>query len=196
MNKDMHNQQNDCGKSRRHSGRNCKVGTLLLSLLLLITVSIGGTLAYLVAKTDPVVNTFVPSKVETEVEENFDGKVKTDVNVKNIGDVDAYVRIKLVTYRVNNDGDRIGGTATIPSFTPGEGWVEKDGCYYYTNPVAPNQEPVANLVDSITLVEYDDADGGKQVIEVMAEGIQANPKTAVQEAWGVTVKSDGTLDLN
>lgn len=34
---------------------------------------------------------------------------------------------------------------------------------------------------------YTDADGGKQVIEVMAEAIQAEPARAVGEAWGVTI---------
>lgn len=34
---------------------------------------------------------------------------------------------------------------------------------------------------------YDDADGGKQVIEVMAEAIQSGPADAVGKSWGVSI---------
>lgn len=168
-----------------------KTATLLLSLLLLATVTVAGTLAYLTTRTEPVTNTFTPSEVKCSVTENFDGTAKSNVNVTNTGDTDAYIRVKLVTYRVNANGDHIGGTAEIPDFTPGEDWVEKDGYYYYTQPVAPNAKPATDLISSITLTgSYSDADGGKQVIEVMAEAIQfdgvaSNGNKAVVEAWGV-----------
>ena len=62
--------------------------------------------------------------------------------------------------------------------------------------MSPNATPETALIDQITLTRsYDDADGGKQVIEVMAEAIQSQPARAVQQAWGVTV-SDGTLSFN
>ena len=107
--------------------------------------------------------------------------------------------MKLVTYRVNSDGERIGGTAVIPNFTPGEGWFEKDGFYYYKSPVAPNKTPATNLIgnDGITLVEYTDADGGRQVIDVIAEAIQSVPASVVAENWDVTVDKDGvTIKAN
>ena len=87
------------------------------------------------------------------------------------------------------------GSQSIPSFTPGEGWFEKDGFYYYKNPVAPDATPVTDLIgkDGITLVEYNDADGGKQVIEVIAEAIQSVPTDVVKNKWNVTVNADGTI---
>ena len=178
----------------RRPGR--RAGTLLLSLLLLVTMTIGGTVAYLVATSGPAENTFTPSHVSCEVTEEFDGTVKSAVNVKNTGDTDAYIRVRLVTYRVNDENERIGGTAKIPTFEPGDGWVADGGYYYYTLPVAPGEEPAADLIDSITLVgSYEDADGGKQVIEVIAEAIQSAPDTAVENAWGVTV-TNGIITAN
>lgn len=181
-------------RGRRSSRR---AGTLLLSLLLLVTMTIGGTVAYLVARSRPAENTFTPSHVSCEVTEKFDGETKSEVNVENTGDTDAYIRVRLVTYRVNDKNERIGGTAGILNFTPGDGWVEHGGYYYYTLPVAPGKEPAADLIDSegITLVEYKDADGGKQVIEVIAEAIQSAPDTAVENAWGVTV-TNGIITAN
>lgn len=169
--------------------RNNKTGTLVLSLLLVVTLAISGTLAYLVTKSDPVENKFTPSHVACQVTEDFNGTIKSNVNVTNTGDTDAYIRVKLVSYRVNAQGQHIGGTAAVPSFTPGENWkLHTDGYYYYTLPVAPGEEPKADLIGSIDLTgSYDDADGGSQVIEVMAEAIQSGPAYAVGQSWGVSI---------
>ena len=175
--------------SRRRRRRNrSKTGTLLLSLLLIVTMAVGGTVAYLATHSGPIQNSFKPSFVDCEVMESFNGTTKSEVNVQNTRDTEAYIRVKLVTYRVNDDGQHIGGIATIPDFTPGENWKEFGGYYYYTLPVAPNAEPAADLIDSIALTgSYDDADGGKQVIEVMAEAIQSGPDYAVGQSWGVSI---------
>ena len=174
---------------RKSKKRNRKAGTLLLSLLLVVTALIGGTLAYLVTDTDPVHNNFTPSHVTCQVVEKFDGTNKSNVNVKNTGDTEAYIRVKLVSYRVNEQGQHIGGTAEIPPFQPGTNWVEYGGYYYYTLPVPSGGQPASDLIDSIALTgEYTDADGGKQVIEVMAEAIQSGPINAVGDSWGVTIK--------
>lgn len=176
---------------RRRKRRSKKTGMLFLSLLLVATMMVGGTVAWLSTKSAPITNTFLPSHVSCSVAEEFNGTTKSNVNVTNTGDIDAYIRVKLVTYRVNDEGDHIGGTAKIPPFTPGNGWVENGDYYYYTKPVAPGTKPADALISSITLTDpYDDADGGKPVIEVMAEAIQANGvaddgKKAVVKAWGV-----------
>lgn len=172
---------------RRRKRRSKKTGTLLFSLVLLLTMMVGGTLAYLTIQTNPVVNQFTPSQVSCSVKEDFDGTTKSNVNVTNTSDIPAYIRVKLVTYRVNDAGKHIGGTADLPTFTLGTGWVKHtDGYYYYTQPVAAGASPAANLTDSMTLTgAYNDADGGKQVIEVMAEAIQSVPASAVVSAWGV-----------
>ena len=172
-----------------HKGRG-RLAMMVLSIVLLLGVAIGGTIAWLSTKTTPVTNTFTPAEVTCKVEEDFDADTgeKTKVNVTNIGNIAVYIRVKLVTYRTNDAGQHIGGTAKLPQFTPGKNWVEKDGYYYYTLPVAPGKKPAANLADSMTLTgSYEDADGGKQALDVMAEAIQSAPEKAVGEAWGVTI---------
>ena len=183
------------GKNAAHGGAKRSL-VLVVSVLALVLAVAGGTLAWLVANSGPVTNTFTPAQVSCTVEEKFDGTTKKDVNVKNTSDIDAYLRVKLVTYRVNEADQHIGGTAAIPNFTPGEGWVEHDG-FYYSKPVAPDKTPAANLIDTITLTgSYNDADGGKQVIEVMAEAIQSQPETAVGEAWGVKIAPNSVTAYN
>lgn len=168
--------------------RRGRATAMLLATVMLFALAVGGTIAWLTDKDRPLVNTFDPSKVTCEVQEKFDGKVKSDVNVKNTGDIDAFIRVKLVTYRTNDAGQHIGGTAALPQFTLGANWVEYNGYYYYTLPVAPGDKPATKLTDSMTLTEsYDDADGGHQSIDVMAEAIQSVPAEAVGQAWGVSI---------
>ena len=178
--------------------RTGRLTTMVIATVLLLALAIGGTLAWLSTKGDPITNTFTPSKVTCEVTESFNGSTgeKSNVNVKNTGTINAFIRVKLVTYRTNNAGKHIGGTAEIPNFEPGEGWVKHDGYYYYTRPVAPGEKPEANLTDSMTLTgSYTDADGGKQAIDVMAEAIQSVPEGAVKAAWGngFSINADGSL---
>ena len=181
-------------RAKQRSRKNTRIITLLIALLLFSALAVGGTVAWLTANATPVENTFTPSHVACSVTEEFDGTTKSNVNVTNDSNIDAYIRVKLVTYRVNDAAQHIGGTATIPTFTPGAGWVKHtDGYYYYTSPVKPNEKPKADLINSITLTgSYNDADGGKQVIEVMAEAIQSQPPAAVGSSWGVSI-SEGSV---
>lgn len=182
-------------RKAHHTGR---LTAMVIATALLLALAISGTVAWLTTKDAPITNTFNPSKVACEVTESFNGTVKSSVNVKNTGDIDAYIRVKLVTYRTNEQGQHIGGTAEIPAFTPGAGWVAYNGYYYYTKPVAPNAQPEKALISSINLTEkYIDADGGKQAIDVMAEAIQSVPDAAVKAAWGegFSIADDGSLNV-
>ena len=181
-------------KRRQHRGRRAAV---IASVLLLLAPAAGGTVAWLSARTDAVTNTFLPSKVSCKVTEIFneDTGVKSAVNVVNTGDTDAYIRVRLVSYRTNEKGQHIGGVAALPEFALGENWVLLDGFYYYTLPVAPGAMPAANLTDRIELTgEYKDADGGRQAIDVMAEAIQSVPPEAMGQAWGVSITEGSVTD--
>ena len=182
---------------------------VILSFLLIFTVTVGGTLAYLSTQTNDVVNTFTPSHVDCKVEEVFENNVKSAIKVQNTSDIDAFIRVKLISYRVNDEGKQIGGLAVIDDFNLGVGWFEYDGFYYHKAPVAPNDsnpdtydDMTMNLLTddtSISLKSYEvtteDPDGGKQVIEVMAEAIQSKPNAAVEQAWKVTVDDNGNLAI-
>lgn len=176
--------------------RTGRVTAIVMATVLLLALAIGGTVAWLSTKDEPITNTFTPSKVACEVQEDFDKTtgVKTNVNVQNTGDTKAFIRVKLVTYRTNDKGQHIGGTAELPEFTLGGNWVPYGGYYYYTKPVEPNQMPAADLTKEMTLKgNYDDADGGHQAIDVMAEAIQSVPEAAVEAAWGLSIDTNGNL---
>ena len=186
--------------ARGRSLRTGRLTTMVIATVLLLALAIGGTLAWLSTKDAPIQNTFLPTNVTCKVTESFDRSngVKSNVNVKNTGTINAFIRVKLVTYRTNDQGQHIGGTASLPEFTLGANWVKYGDYYYYTKPVAPDQEPETNLADSMTLTgSYTDADGGKQAIDVMAEAIQSVPEAAVKAAWGAgfSINADGSLNV-
>ena len=186
--------------ARGRSLRTGRLTTMVIATVLLLALAIGGTLAWLSTKDAPIQNTFLPTNVTCKVTESFDRSngVKSNVNVKNTGTINAFIRVKLVTYRTNDQGQHIGGTASLPEFTLGANWVKYGDYYYYTKPVAPDQEPETNLADSMTLTgSYTDADGGKQAIDVMAEAIQSVPEAAVKAACGAgfSINADGSLNV-
>lgn len=184
---------------RRKAHKKSRLTAIAIASVMLLTLAIGGTVAWLITNSSPITNTFTPSTVACSVTENFNNGTgeKTNVNVQNTGDTEAYIRVKLVTYRTNDLGQHIGGTATIPEFDPGTHWVKYGGYYYYTLPVAPNQKPDYDLIDSIQLRgNYDDADGGKQAIDVMAEAIQSAPAEAIGQSWGVRITQDKVTYYN
>ena len=184
-----------CGQKRIHL--NGRLTAMVIATVMLLALAIGGTVAWLTDTSPAVVNTFTPSQVRCEVVEDFNDQtgVKSKVQVKNISDIPAFIRVKLVTYRTNGKGEHIGGMAAVPSFQPGANWVLHEGYYYYTQPVQP-QNFTGILIDEIQLQDpYTDADRGRQAIDVMAEAIQSVPEAAVQDAWGFGLKADGSLNV-
>lgn len=74
------------------------------------------------------------------------------------------------------------------------GWVKKDGYYYWRSVVASK----GNTGELLTCQLNKDAtppDGYTLSVEILAQSIQAMPEYVVEEVWGVTVNSDGTLNI-
>ena len=127
---------------------------VVTALALLLFVTVGSTLAYIFTKTEPVENKFDPSKVSCAVVENGNDPVssgnvpvssKTNVQIKNTGDTDAYIRVAVVVNWMSADGTRVWATKPVQgadysiSYNLNDnGWVDGgDGYYYYTQPVDP-----------------------------------------------------------
>lgn len=188
-------------KSKR---MNKKQLTLLISLILIITVAAGGTLAYLVAKTSPVTNTFTPAEVTCQVDETFEKNVKSDVSVKNTGDTDAFIRAALVITWKDGNGNVAPQTPvantdyTISLNTDeSENWVSgwragSDGYYYYKNSVSPEQN--TDVLIGNCEPKGEGLNGYTLHVEIIAEAVQSEPATAVMSAWPVSVQ-DGVLSF-
>lgn len=166
----------------------------LVALLVLLCCTVAGTLAYLVDKTPEVKNTFEPAKVTTEVKEEFDGTTKSEVKIRNTGNIPAYIRVAVVANWIDKDGNVYGGETpterTNYELEPANGWFEgSDGYFYYPTAIAAqNETPV--LFKEVT--QSDAPDGCSLRLTILADGIQSEPADAVTQAWGVTV-TNGTI---
>ena len=174
---------------------------LALSLVLVLGLSVGGTLAYLVTNTDPVTNTFTPGKLDTPPKETFENDVKSDVVVTNSNDsaVAAYVRATWTINWVVGKGETAqivapakAGEYEIDVAGTGSGWSQgSDGSYYWHKPVEPGEETGA-LIESLTANNEaaPDVDGVHLQATIITQTIQADPVDAIKDAeWPVTIDS-------
>ena len=170
-----------------------KAAVLIMAVLLLLGAAVGSTVAFLIDKTAPVENAFEYAKVSCEVTENFDQNKKEDVQVKNTGTTDAYIRATYVVNWVDEQGNIAAAVPEDYSYSltenPNSKWIEKDGYFYYTSPVAPGDSTQGSLLTCE--VEYPNDPVYTLSVEILAQAIQSAPDKAVQEAWGVSISQSG-----
>lgn len=173
----------------------------LIAAALCAVSAAGVTVAFMFKKAEKT-NLFVPAEVSCAVHEKTDGSdvtgiyavggEKTDIRAENTGNVKEYLRLKLVSYYVDANGIVAGTASHYPTLTLKNGWIAgADHTYYYPLPTDPGGM-TGILCEPVTLERAQLADGKTvyQVIELIAEAVQAEPVTAVEEAWGVTVTNN------
>ena len=176
-------------RRRKSRTRMNRATVLLMAILMLIGVVAGSTVAYLIDTTGQVANTFEYAKVSCEITENFDKTTKSNVQVKNTGTTDAYIRATYVVNWLDKDG---GIVASVPAgysydlrINPGGKWKESGGYYYYPDPVAPNGSTEGSLLTCT--VTYPPNPEYTLSVEILATAVQSQPASAVTDAWDVTV---------
>ena len=191
-----------------------KKSIIIASVMLLLLATVGTTLAYIFTETEPVENTFNPSKVSCAVVENgyepVSGEIqnisdiKSNVQIKNTGDTDAYIRVAVVVNWASADGSCVWAQKPADddytiTYNLGNGWVKgSDDYWYYTKSVPPTDG--SNLTDILIKNATQNKEGPKGTdgtqyylsIEIVASAIQSTPETVVAEQWGVTV-NDGVI---
>ena len=180
---------------RRTRKKKVNVAVIAVLFLCIIAGTVGGVYAYLTAKTDPISNEFVPAKVSCLVEEDFAEGVKSNVKVRNTGNIDAYIRAVVVATFVSEDGKvlAIAPKESVDYFIQwgDDGWIKgQDGYWYHTKPVKP-EETTVPLIESA--YELSVPDGYRLHLQILATGVQSDPAIAVQEAWGVSVNNGELL---
>ncbi len=193
---------------KRSHRRSRKSIALLVSLFLIVGVTIGGTVAFLIDRTGPVENVFTPSEVTTSVEETLENNIKSNVMIKNTGDTEAWIRAAVIVTWQDKDGNVLGekpdeATDYKLEYVLGtsgteNNWVKGlDGYYYYTSPVAPGEcteeliercEPVV-VSKKVGEIDY------YLTVEIIGSGVQSVPDYVVKEVWTAVsdVNADGIL---
>ena len=188
--------------------RSTKFLTVLAAVIVLVLVvtSISAVVAYMIKKSDDVKNTFVPANIDFYVAETFDGEVKSSVKIQNKSNIEAYLRVRVVTYWEDSKGNVVA-RGKAPEIKFGSAWTynstywiydKAEYTFYYKSSVLSGDTTSELLGTSIEMHAETVTLNGidftyHPVIEFVVEGIQANPKNAVTESWGVTLDSDGKI---
>lgn len=175
-------------RKRKHTKRR----TALLSIFLILSLAVSGTLAYIIARTDNVNNQFEPSFVTCQVNSNNDNSF----DVTNTGDVNAFIRAAIVVNWIDGEGNVRGIAPSSSDYTLSVNttdWWQDDetGYYYYKYFVLPGNL-TNDLITAYGLSASVTApDGYELSVEVVAEAIQADGDTdnsnvpAYKDAWGI-----------
>lgn len=175
-----------------------KVSLLLVSLVLIASIAVGSTVAFIATSTEPITNIFNPANVTIDIDEKFENGVKTDVKVKNTGNTNAFIRAKIVVTWKDANGNV---SATKPeldtdytmTLNETDWFLGDDGFYYCKTSVAPNGSTPALITECKKADSVTPPDGYDLSVEIIASGIQSTPDGAVKEAWGMTVDANGQL---
>ena len=166
---------------------------LLIASFAVVLILCGTVLAYMFRQTERIDNEFTPAHVSCKVVEEFDGVQKTSIKIKNTGNIDSYLRVRLVSYWVDADGNIAPKPSEMPEIALASGWIKgENNTYYYQQPVAPEQL-TETLLSAPIILEEKDENGYMQVLDVFAEAIQRKPHSAVIGSWGVTIDSNGNI---
>ena len=165
----------------RRAGGSKKPLTLFVALVLLLTLAVGGSLAWLVSNDD-VTNSMEPGNVPITINETLNGTSKTSVTITNNGNIQAFIRVAIIANAVDKNGDIIVGPA--PTYTvDSRKWTQIGDYYYYNGIVEPS-----DTTDPLFTGEVGFTNGE---INILAESIQVlggvnSDGSASDDAWGHT----------
>lgn len=172
-----------------------RAALLVLSLVMILSVSVGGTLAYLIAQSETKTNVFQPGEVTTDTPEKFtDGQTeKKDVAVTNTGNVEVYLRAQIVINWVKDiNGSNCDGGHEVLAVKPVEGtdytltladgrWSKSGDFYYYSEPVKADAT-TDYLIDSCTL-RHNGPDGSHLQVTILTQAVQKEAFNGVNSPW-------------
>ena len=169
------------------------------AIMLAVLLVAGGTLAWFTATADPVTNEFEAGTLIMSVQECFNACdaqnvnpgdcIKKQVRFKNDGTKRMFVRVRLDAVFKDKDGVELDPEGII-SYDIGEGWVLKDGYYYYTEEVESGKL-TPKLISEVCFDgenmgnEYQ---GSKFTLTVNSQAIQVT-NGAAEDVWKVDPKN-------
>ncbi len=172
---------------------------LITCLLLVLGISVTGTIAFIVTHTNSITNTFKESSVACQVEEEFSNNVKSDVAIKNTGDTQAYIRAYVNVTWFDQTGNKVHSSKPIENtdykitYSNGNWLLGSDGYWYYKLAVDAGSSTDV-LISKCELLETANAPEGYNLsVEIVCSAIQSSPTSVVTGMWNVQVDSGGVI---
>ncbi|MBR3966414.1 MAG: hypothetical protein IKJ91_04990 [Clostridia bacterium] len=152
-----------------------KIIIMFISLILVITASVGGTYALLSSSATPQKNVFIPADISCCITGE-----ESEYTVKNIGNVDAYVRVAIIpNWQKNGNIYALKPISDSDYSIVADGWELIDGYFYHSIPIAPGESTSPISIELLA----SPPDECEFVPEILAESIQSQPADAAKEAW-------------
>lgn len=189
-------------ESRKRRSVSSRTFVMLLALVLVIGVAAGGTIAWLVAKTDPVVNTFTYGDINITLTEtkpqDMQAKIIPGVNIDKDPKVTVkdgseacylFVEVKEENWPTFTEAD---GTTKKVNYSIAEGWTALEGVtgvYYRTVDPTEDDAPFYILKDNIVTVSEnltkDDINGitTQPTLTFTAYAVQKDGINTPADAW-------------
>lgn len=210
MNNNINSGTNYISAHRRQRLRRRRQQHLIIGIVAILCSIISCvSLAYVFTHTDSVKNIFERAHVACDVLENgtdgnsqFDGVTKSNVRIKNTGNVQSYIRAAVVVTWMSEDQSIVTSAKPVDDtdyvITYADetdaitNWEKgKDGYWYYKIPVDVDGV-TENLIESCSLKSGVTPPKDFYLsVEIVASSIQSTPPNVVKEQW-----DSGVEDVN
>ena len=162
---------------------------LLIATLLMFSITVSATIAYIITKSETSDNIFTPPVLRISLDNVHD--------IANTGDIPVYVRAIAVANWASTTEEHVilstkpvVGTDYVIEFKTTNWFQAGDGFYYYKLPLNPG-EHVSMIKDAYIINEKK---GYEIRLEIISSSIQAYPSEAIQQAWSaVYIDANGIL---
>lgn len=192
----------------KHAGRvNMKPLALIMALVLLVGGVIGGTVAWLIATPDPVVNTFTYGDINIELEETdtqLDGDNNSNTNEYKMIPGEKITKDPVVTVKAGSEGmylfvklEKSSNFDTFMEYEVAEGWTALsgvEGVYYQhitAEDVATADKKIAVIKDDTVTVKESVT---KEQLNALDSGSSENYPTLSVTAYAVQYAGNATAD--
>ena len=190
----------------KHAGRfNMKPVALILALVLLVGGVIGGTVAWLIATPDPVVNTFTYGDINIDLDETdtqLDGDSNPNTNEYEMMPGQSITKDPEITVKSGSEEmwlfvklEKSSNFDTFMEYTVADGWTALsgvDGVYYQhitAEDVATADKKIAVIKDDTVTVKETVT---KEQLNALDSGSSANYPTLTVTAYAVQYAGNAT----
>lgn len=161
--------------------RKTKTILVLAAVVLMLACTVGGTLAFLITKTDSVTNRFEPGRVTCEVVETFANNTKSVVTIKNTGNTKAWIRATVVANWCDSQGNVVEPWTGSISYNS-TNW-DRNGDYYYYKTTVASGDTTKNLLSNDFSPGTAPVTGAHLEMTIVCQAVQSNLGSTAQAAF-------------
>lgn len=158
---------------------NRKTIAFMIAVLMIFGLTVSQSSAYFVAYTDAAGTKTVTLEAQTELIEELEGHDKK-IQIKNTGESDVFVRVKVFYAQQTDVSVKISG----------DNWTLKEGCYYYSRPLA-RDEVTETLEVEVEVPKDYDQDFQITVVQEYVIAVYDGDEAQMERSWEMASGNEG-----